>query len=133
MKIDRKMSKDAIVMIMLNQVEYKILEDTLSESELQEQFYFSKDVGLPVNNGKQWCITVTRNVDALYQATLTYTVRILWRGKKVHKEDDYKSPLSHAIDMIADRASYVLSTLTNDSFMMPLITPPFFDNDILDQ
>lgn len=129
MKAERIMNKDAAIIITLIQMEYKTLESKHSESESHEKFFYSMDAGLSLNNGKQWCVTVIRTVEALYQATLIYNVRILWRGKKTHQDDDYKSPLNYALDMIADRASYVLSTLTNDSFMTPLITPPFFDNE----
>ncbi len=93
---------------------------TSAPGELEEKFFYSMDAGSTLENGKEWCVTVTRTMEALYQATLTYTVRILFRSKKAHQDDDYQSPLEYALNLIAERASFVLSALTFDSFITPL-------------
>ncbi len=129
MKAERIRSKDAAIIVALKQAEYKTLEDERSGDELEEKFFYSMDAGSTLENGKEWCVTVTRTMEALYQATLTYTVRILFRSKKAHQDDDYQSPLEYALNLIAERASFVLSALTFDSLMTPFITPPFFDNE----
>lgn len=124
-----KTAARATINIHLESVEYRVAPTPREDTEIDDYFLYSiQNQEDPSPKERQWRICVHRyfEPESVYEARMVYLV-LAECARKPASEAAYQKALALAIDIVADKASHLIASMTNDTFMRPFITRPILD------
>ena len=123
---------NADITITLWSLEYNYLpSQSTKTNKIVDHYVCDYELVESVNKRSKYQFTIERftEPERFYKARLSYAVLLDWKYDP-DPDKDIGPVIKRVKDILAIRASHTIAAVTSESFNLPSITPPFFDDEL---